>query len=186
MTLVPIFDLDGTLLNSDAALTQAFLALGVAPAQVTFGHVLADECARLGLSVDDYLAAYDTTVACPFPGVAELVASLDRWAVCSNKHGPSGRAELARLGWQPTVARFADDFDGPKAVEPILDALGVGAGECLFIGDTDHDRVCAERAGVRFVVAAWNRRAAGRPGDLRAATPAELAGLLGGPRPGSG
>ena len=34
----------------------------------------------------------------PFPGVVELVARLDRWAVCSNKHAESGRAELARLG----------------------------------------------------------------------------------------
>ena len=42
MVLVPIFDLDGTLLDSDAALCGAFVALGVPHESVTFGHVPAD------------------------------------------------------------------------------------------------------------------------------------------------
>ena len=52
-----VCDLDGTLVDSDAALRAAFVALGVPVEEVTFGHVLADECVRLGLDVEDYLDA---------------------------------------------------------------------------------------------------------------------------------
>lgn len=175
---VAIFDLDGTLLDSDAALADAFVALGVPREQITFGHVLADECARLGLTVEEYLAAYDPAAARPFDGVAELVAGLDRWAVCSNKHPDPGRAELARLGWIPDLALFADAFAGPKRLEPILDGLDVDAGEAVFVGDTAHDRTCAREAGVPFVLAGWNPRAAAEPGDVVAATPGEVTLLL--------
>ena len=145
--MFPVFDLDGTLLDTDEALRAAFVALGVPAEDVTFGHVLADECARLGLTVDDYLAHYDESLAQPFPGVPELVARLDRWAVCSNKHARSGRAELARVGWEPEVALFSEAFGGPKRLEPVLDALGLGGDEIVFVGDTDHDRACAEAVG---------------------------------------
>lgn len=162
---LPVFDLDGTLLDSDAALTDAFVALGVPAGSVTYGHVLADECRRLGLAVDDYVAAYDTAAARPFPGVEELVAGLDRWALCSNKHPASGRAELARLGWRPEVALFADAFDGPKCLGPVLEALGVAADDVAFVGDTAHDRRSAAEAGVPFGLAAWNPRARAEPGE---------------------
>lgn len=107
-----MFDLDGTLLDSDDALLSPFVALGVAREVVRFGHPLDDECARLGLSVTDYLACYDPSIALPFPGVTELIANLDRWAVCSNKRRESGTVELARLAWLPEAAIFADAFAG--------------------------------------------------------------------------
>ena len=176
---VCVCDLDGTLLDSDAALRSPFLRLGVAEADITYGHVLADECRRLGLTVDAYLAAYDTGAAQPFPGVEELVASLGRWAVCSNKHGDTGRAELARLGWQPVIALFSDAFGGgAKALGPVIEALGVAPSEVLFVGDTDHDRSCAAAAGAGFALAGWNPRAQPRPGDLVLRHPKEVLGLL--------
>src|SRR4029077_14667415 len=129
--LVPIFDLDGTLLDSDAALAGAFVALGVAAESVTFGHVLADECARLGLSLDAYLDVYDHTAALPFPGIEELLAALTGrgrgWGLCSNKHSSSGHRELARLGWQPAVSLFSEDFGGPKRLDLVLETLGLEA-----------------------------------------------------------
>ena len=176
---IPLFDLDGTLIDSDEALAAPFVALGIDRADVTFGHVLADECLRLGISVDDYLSHYDEDAAKPFPGVEELVAGLERWAVCSNKHPRSGRAELERLGWRPDASFFADAFDGPKRLEPVLHALALDAGSVLFVGDTAHDRACADAVGCPFVLAAWNPRAEPRPGDLVATTPAEVLELLG-------
>ena len=120
---VAVFDLDGTLLDSDAALVAPFVALGVRLGGHRPGPVRWPTSAPASASRSrSYVAAYDTEVVQPFPGAAELVAGLDRWAVCSNKHQDSGRAELARLGWQPEVALFTDAFDGPKALAPVLDA----------------------------------------------------------------
>lgn len=169
-----LFDLDGTLLDSDEALATAFVALGIHRESVTFGHVVADECRRLGIALDAYLDAYDTEAAAPFPGVEELLGRLDRWAVCSNKHPRSGRAELARLGWQPEGAWFADAFDGPKRLDVVLRELGLAAAEVLYVGDTDHDREAAHAVGCRFVLAGWNPRARPRERDEVATVPIEL------------
>jgi len=169
-----VFDLDGTLLDSDVALADAFVALGVAREDITYGHVVADECRRLGISLDAYLDAYDTEAAQPFPGVDAMLGALDRWAVCSNKHPRSGHAELERLGWRPEVALFADAFDGPKRLGPVLDALAVDPVEVLFVGDTAHDRRCSQDGGTAFAFAGWNPRAHPDAGDLVLADPAEL------------
>jgi HAD superfamily hydrolase (TIGR01549 family) len=168
---VPIFDLDGTLLDTDEALVAPFVALGVERNDITFGHVLEDECARLGIDLDQYLAHYDAEVAQPFPGVVELMVELARWAVCSNKHPSAGHRELARLTWKPDVAMFSDTFRGPKRLGPVLEALGLSSDEVVFIGDTAHDRVVAADANVPFALAAWNPRAVALPGDVVLAAP---------------
>ena len=174
-----ICDLDGTLLDSDEALADAFVSLGVDRADITYGHVIAEECTRLGLRLEDYVAAYDTERAQPFDGVVDMLARLPRWAVCSNKHPSSGNAELMRLGWQPAMAMFAGAFPGPKAVDLVLASLAVPASEALFLGDTGHDRLCATTAGIRFALAGWNSRAVAEPGDLVLSRPADLVQLLG-------
>ncbi|HEX2381109.1 MAG TPA: HAD hydrolase-like protein [Acidimicrobiales bacterium] len=176
--LLPIFDFDGTLLDSDAALVAPFVALGVRAEEVTFGALLADECARLGVTVNDYLERYDESAAIPFEGVDNMIRQLDRWAMCSNKHPGSGRAELRRLDWEPEVALFADAFAGPKQLGPVLDALGADARNVLFVGDTDHDRGCAKAVGCRFAIATWNPRASVADGDIVLTSPDEVLQLL--------
>lgn len=175
-----IFDLDGTLLDSDEALVRPFLELGMAREEITFGHPVVEACAAWGIDLDEYLRRYDTGAASPFPGAEELVGRLERWAICSNKHPVSGRAELARLGWRPEVAAFADTFDGgPKHLGPVLDALGLGAHEVVFVGDTEHDLACAMEVGCRFVWAGWNPRTmATAPRGTIAPSPSALLGLL--------
>lgn len=176
---IPIFDLDGTLLDSDQALVAAFAALGVAPETVTFGHVIGDECRRLGIRLEDYTAAYDPALSAPYPGIEELLMHLPRWGVCSNKHAASARAELDRLGWHPAAALFTEDFAGPKRLDPVLAALGAGAGGAIYVGDTEYDRRCAEEAGVAYLVAGWNLRAERRTGDTVLGRPSELLEYLG-------
>ena len=173
-----IFDLDGTLLDSDEALVAPFLALGVPREAITFGHVLAEECRRLGLLVEEYLAHYDTAAARAYPGVDAVLDRLPRWGVCSNKHGPTGRAELARLGWAPEVAFFADDFGGPKGLGPVLEAMAVAPDTVLFVGDTGHDRTCARQAGTGFAWAGWNPRSQPEAGDLVLDRPERLLALV--------
>lgn len=173
-----ICDLDGTLLDSDEALVAAFLALGVERSTISFGHVIAEECDRLGIALDDYVTAYDTEAAEPFAGVIELVESMGRWAICSNKHASSGSAELLRLRWEPEVIMFGDVFNGPKRLQPVLDELGLRAEDAIFLGDTDHDRRCAMDAGVEFILAGWNPRTRAMPGDIVLTSPQQLLDLL--------
>lgn len=172
-----VFDLDGTLVDSDRALLEPFLRMGVPERELRLGPLLVEECARLGVSADAYLRLYDSTSVDAFPGVHDLVRGLDRWALCSNKVMACGMAELARLGWAPKVAMFAEDFDGaPKSLQPVLDRLGVPAAEILFVGDTSHDRACARSVGATFALAGWNRRAraGAEPGDVVLDAPADV------------
>ena len=100
------------------------------------------------------------------------------WAVCSNKHPRSGRAELARLGWKPDIALFSDAFDGPKRLEPVLAALGLAPGEVVFVGDTAHDRACAHTLGIPFGLAGWNARAVLVASDVVLTRPADVLSLM--------
>ena len=180
---IPIFDLDGTLLDSDAALAAPFVALGVAPEQITFGHVLDDECARLGISLDDYLDAYDPSASQPFAGVAELVAdSIALGHLLEQASSQLGTPSWLASGWRPEVAMFADAFDGTEAPgSPVLAATGTGpASEVVFVGDTAHDRAARGPVGCRFVLAGWNPRATGEPGDVLAERPADVLAVLAG------
>jgi len=181
MALVPLFDLDGTLIDSDEALVMPFLTLGIRREDIVFGLPAEQACLEVGITIDEYVDTYDTGLAQPFPGAAELVSSLQRWAVCSNKHPVSGHAELARLGWSPEVVLFTDSFAGkPKQVGPVLDRLQLDAADVVFIGDTAHDQRCAHAAGVEFVWAGWNPRTLAAAPKGRVLThPLELLDLLG-------
>ena len=169
---VAVFDFDGTLVDSDEALIAPFLALGIDRSRVRLGRVLADECADLGVTVEQYLDLYDPTASRPFPGIDEVLASLDRWGVCSNKHPESGASELDRLGWRPTAVSWA--LATGKSLAPLLPQLGVAGSELLYVGDTDHDRDCAVEVGATFALAGWNRRAEPAAGDLVLSDPSEV------------
>ena len=180
--LVPLFDFDGTLVDSDAALTAPWHALGVDPAIVPLGLPLVEACTRAGVTVDAYLEHYDAGATLPFAGVPDLIDALARWGLASNKERTSGRRELERLGWAPEAALFSDDFGGrEKELRPLLDAMDLDPDRAVFVGDTHHDRACARAAGVRFALAGWNARAreAAEPDDLVLARPADLLDLLG-------
>ena len=176
-----IFDFDGTLVDSDEALLAPLDRLGIDRADVVMGSAVAEECARLGISMDDYVDLYDESAVHPFPGVAEVVGRLGRWALCSNKHPRSGAAELARLGWTPEVALFADHFGwAHKGIGPVLELMGLEADEVVMVGDSDGDVRCADEVGCRFVWAGWNPRVARRsPSGTVLDDPSELLDLFG-------
>ena len=179
---IVLFDFDGTLIDSDAALLAPFTALGIATADMPpLGLPLGDACARVGLTVADYVARYDSSASVPFPGIEEMLVHLGRWGLCSNKTRQSGVQELARLGWHPTEAFFSDDWEGrPKELDPVLLALELAPADAVFVGDTDHDRACAHLAGVDFALAGWNPRArqGARPDDVVLERPGDVLALL--------
>lgn len=160
-----VFDFDGTLVDSDDALVQPFIELGIPLEQISFGHAIAEECDRLGISLDAYADLYDEQVVVPFDGVDAVVRRLDRWALCSNKHPRAGRAELDRLGWKPELALFSDHFDWQhKALPPVLEALDLSPEDVVMVGDSGGDVRVATEVGCRYVWAGWNPR-------VRAAAP---------------
>jgi phosphoglycolate phosphatase-like HAD superfamily hydrolase len=179
---IPLFDFDGTLVDSDHALTEPFRVLGVDPARVPpLGLPLGEACERAGVSVAAYLSHYDPTAAHPFEGVVDVLAGLARWGLASNKDRASGHRELQRLGWEPEVALFSDDFGGQgKRLGPLLDALGLEAAGVVYVGDTAHDRACAAAVGAPFALAGWNARARATAAtdDLVLQRPADLLDLL--------
>ncbi|MGB3411356.1 MAG: HAD-IA family hydrolase [Microthrixaceae bacterium] len=174
-----IFDFDGTMIDSDAALVDPFLTLGVPLEQISFGHAIAEECDRLGVSLDAYVDAYDTELAQPFEGVGEVVGQLGRWAICSNKHPRSASAELARLGWEPEVALYADHFDwAHKGLGPVLELMDLTPAEVAMVGDSAGDLRCAQEIGCQMVWAGWNPRvAAAAPEGTVLQHPSELLAL---------
>ena len=176
-----VFDFDGTLVDSDRALVLPFLALGVPEEEIGFGHAIAEEGDRLGIPMERYVELYDDEQVLPFPGVDAVVPRLGRWALCSNKHPRSGRAELDRLGWHPEVALFADHFDwAHKSIVPVLELLGLPASAVVMVGDSAGDVRCAEEVGCRYAWAGWNPRVvAARPDGLVLERPADLLDLLG-------
>ena len=182
MPIVPLFDFDGTLVDSDVALIAPFLALGLTHDELPpLGLPLVEACTQVGISVQDYLDRYDATAAQPFAGAAELLADLTRWGLASNKQRDSGHRELARLGWTPEAAFFSDDFGGAeKQLAPLLAALSLAPEDAIYVGDTAHDRGCAARAGVPFALAGWNprARAGAQPGDHVLDHPADVHELL--------
>ena len=91
---VVIFDFDGTLIDSDEALLVPFDRFDIPRADVVMGTPVAEECDRLGISMEAYVDAYDTESVPPFDGVPEMLARLPRWAILSNKHPAPARREL--------------------------------------------------------------------------------------------
>ena len=175
---VPVFDLDGTLLDSDAALLDPFLALGVPRDAITFGLPLDEACTKVQVSLDAYLEAYDTNVAQPFRGINALLDQLPRWALFSNKPLSCAGPEISRLGWRPEVALYSEFFGGPKRLAPVLEQLELSADQVICIGDSDHDRACAEEAGALFALAGWNKRAARTHAEIVLSDPLEVLELL--------
>lgn len=178
---VVVFDFDGTLVDSDEALLVPFDELGVDRADVVMGSAVAEECERLGISMDDYVASYDTEVVEPYTGVTDMLSALPRWAVLSNKHPDSAIAELRRLGWEPEALMCADAFGwSHKSLRPMLEALRIDASEIVMVGDSNGDLRCAREVGCRFIWAGWNERVRGaHPRGEVVSTPAELGSALG-------
>ena len=114
--------------------------LGIDRSRVQLGRVLADECADLGVTVEDYLGPLR-----PDDVVSRSRASTTCWP--RSTAGPSaptstpspGASELARLGWHPDGRQLGP---GHRQVAGAAARRSWGSRreQVLFVGDTDHDR----------------------------------------------
>ena len=100
-----------------------------------------------------------------FPGVPEMLDALTargvRMAVVTSKLEPSARRSLDFLGLsrhfecvvglEATVRHKPD----PEPVRYALGRLGAGAGEAAFVGDSPHDVLAGNAAGVATVATLW-------------------------------
>jgi HAD superfamily hydrolase (TIGR01549 family) len=176
-----VFDFDGTLVDSDEALLVPFERLGVDRQEVIMGSAVAEECERLGVPMEAYVANYDVQAVRPFDGVQGMLDAVGRWAIVSNKHPHSAGAELARLGWRPELVLCADAFGwAHKSLRPLLRQVELTPDEVVLVGDSEGDLRCAAEVGCRFIWAGWNPRVArAAPQGESATTPSELLDLLG-------
>jgi HAD superfamily hydrolase (TIGR01509 family) len=193
-----LLDMDGTLVDSDAAVERAWIAwsaehgvdpdaaLAIAhgnPAHTTVRRLLPHLDARsvrragrreLELQYDDL----DDVV--PAPGADRLLATLTRldlpWAVVTSADTRLARARLAAAGLQPPVLVTVDDVEAgkpdPEGYLLAASLLGVEPAACLVVEDSGPGLVAGRAAGARTAALR------GLAGDLAIDDLAHLARLL--------
>lgn len=177
---VYLFDVDGTLLDSErditGAIRQVLAARGRAEVSDRFlrsyiGRHLLDEFLDLGfeppeidLLIAEYRSVYlerkhaSTSV---FPGIAAMLAGLGgRKSTATTKGTPTTRAVLEQFGLLPHFEHVQGTDGFPAKPEPdvilaSLRALDARPEDCLLVGDAPADMEAGRRAGVRTCAARW-------------------------------
>jgi HAD superfamily hydrolase (TIGR01509 family) len=194
-----LLDMDGTLVDSDAAVERAWVAwcarYGVdtaAALAVAHGRPAGGTIRELRPDLDDAEVAagasyqldlqYDDLVdVVPVKGMAELFAALDRlalpWAVVTSADRRLAAARLGAVGVPPVpVLVTAEDISAgkpdPEGYLRAAELLGVDPAACLVVEDAGAGIAAGRAAGAR--VAALK----GLHADLDLADLGELAALL--------
>jgi phosphoglycolate phosphatase len=209
MIRLAIFDLDGTLIDSQLdlclAVNHALRTVGLPERSLTeVSSFVGEGAARLieravaprldlrDLALAAWWAHYeehllDHTVL--FPGLAEILETAPfRLAVHTNKPGRLARKILTGLGVRD---RFIDVVGGdearrkpdPEGARAILERQGVLPTEAVLVGDSLIDLQMARAAPLRFVAVGWGlvapERLAGAGATAIVHTASELAAALG-------
>jgi sugar-phosphatase len=193
-----LLDMDGTLVDSDAAVERAWQAwagehgidlatvLAIAHGspgertirrllpEATDAEVAAQTASQLALEYDDL---DDVT---PTPGAVELVAALDRlglpWAVVTSADTRLAKLRLGAAGIDPPVLVARDDVAAgkpdPEGYLRAAELLDVPPGRCLVVEDTTVGIESGRAAG------AMTAGLKGVDADLRLADLHQLVALL--------
>lgn len=121
--------------------------------------------------VREFLDIYETESGrsgAPFAGVEAMLQAIEadgaRWGIVTNKPEYLARQLLPRLGWERRCAILVGGDTLPqRKPHPLpllhcLGVLGVGAEDCVYVGDDERDIAAARAAGMRSVVALWGYR----------------------------
>ena len=177
---VYLFDVDGTLLDSQADICGAILTVFAARGRTDVTHEmlrpyigrhLLEEFLELGFEaseLDQMVAEYreiypkrkhaSTSV---YPGVAEALARLGgRKSTATTKGTSTTKAVLEQF---QLISHFdhvqgTDGFPAkpePNVLWKSMEALGARPEDCLFIGDAASDMDAGRRAGVRTCAVTW-------------------------------
>lgn len=192
-----LFDLDGTLADSDpliaAAVVESCAHYGYRlTAEEVLPHigppmvVMLQQMLSIGPEwaetiTGDYLERYRDRFmprTPPLPGAEALLDGLHArgvpMAVVTNKYADAGRALVRRLGWErrfEVVVGFDTTGRGKPAPEPVLHALGaLGAApnEAAVVGDSPADMGAGRAAGLRAVIGLAGRNSAAALGEAGA------------------
>jgi sugar-phosphatase len=193
-----LFDMDGTLVNSDAAVERAWttwagehgvnaaeaIALSHgSPSEPTVRKLLPhlDEAAvAVSLARQMELQYDDLSDVVAAPGAAELLAVLaDRgvpWAVVTSADVRLARARLGAAGIVAPVLVTVDDIAAgkpdPEGYLRAAELLGLPTAQCLVVEDADVGLAAARAAG------AHTAALRGLDGDVRIGTLADLIPLF--------
>jgi phosphoglycolate phosphatase len=167
-----VYDLDGTVVDLavdwDAvadAVVDVYAANALVPPTGDLWSLL-DAAGEYGIAeaVEETIADYERAGASEstrLPLADRLAAADDRpAAVCSLNCEAACRIALETHGLDAAVEAVVGrdtvrtHKPEPESLLAAVDALGVDPDRCVFVGDSESDRVTADRAGVPFVWAA--------------------------------
>jgi sugar-phosphatase len=170
-----LFDMDGTLVDSDGAVERAWLTwseeYGVdaqaairlahgSPSESTVRKLLPhlDEAAIRAASIRQLELQYeDLDDVVPTPGAHELIALLAElglpWAVVTSADARLAKARLDAAGIAPPVLVTTDDIEAgkpdPAGYRLAAELLHVPTGSCLAVEDAEVGLAAARAAGAR-------------------------------------
>ena len=168
-----LFDMDGTLVDSDAAVERSWRAwareYGVDAEQVITampGHPAADTVARMRPDLEPAAVeaaartqlereCHDLDGVVPTPGALALVAELDRtgrpWAVVTSADARLAAIRLGAAGIHPSVVVDRDAVTAgkpdPEGYRLAAARLGVDPRACLVVEDTPTGAAAGRAAG---------------------------------------
>jgi HAD superfamily hydrolase (TIGR01549 family) len=179
----PVFDLDGTLLDTmilapkayadtirslggpELSVNQVVAAWNVGPTPVVLAHFLGRAIAPEDIECFHSYFEAATAAVQPFPAVVEMLDTLRHKGYRLGVYTTATRRAATRMlaaagldGRFPTVIggdEVSEPKPAPLGLQLACRRLGVSAAEAAYVGDAEVDLRCAQAAGSLGVHAAW-------------------------------